>query len=221
VVALYFLAVKPLVAEEVPNAQEILRLVRMTESNQNRDLTGRLRTTGEEKVVFPFRMLMRGGTIIYQFSNPPESLILRLGEKGSKLERETGKGKTAVISGAKLDDPIQGTDITYEDLALKFIYWTNAKVVGIENIKTRNCWVVQAVPSGKDDSQYDAARLWVDKSGGLLKAVCYVNGKPLREFQVTNVQRAPEGGGYILKRMKIQRMDETGRDRSPTYLEID
>ena len=200
-----------------PTGEDVLELVRARESDQHRDLTGRLWTsTDAGKLVAPFKLLMRGPTITYQFANPPEALVLHLGEKKSRLERVTGSGKAQSITGAKLDGPVRGTDITYEDLALKFLYWHNAKLTGEDTLMTRDCWVVQAVPSAKDESQYDLIRLWVDKSGGLLKAECYVGGRLAKRFQVRNVQHS-KTGGYFLKTLRV----ETPGKKTPTYLEID
>lgn len=207
-------------SSKTPDASDVLRLVRANESQQSRDFTGRLRMSKPTgKLLIPFHLSMRNGTITYQFSEPSEALVLRLGEKGSRLERVTGSGRSQTIAGAKLDGLVRGSDITYEDLALKFLYWANAKVVDQDSMMTRPCWVVQAVPSGKGESQYDLVRLWVEKNGGLMKAECYIGDKLSKRFEVRGVQRASEGG-YLLKTMRIERMDEKGKALPPTYLEI-
>lgn len=201
-------------ADALPDAREVLRLVRASESDQNRDYAGRLRMSTEEgTLIVPFRLLMRGATITYQFANPPEALVLHLGENGSRLERVAGGGKG---TPGHLDAHVHGTDLTYEDLALKFLYWNNAKVVGEDHLMMRHCWVVQAVPSSRGESQYDMVRLWVEKSGGLLKAECYSHGKLAKSFQVRNVQHSSRGG-YVLKTLRVE---QAGKDE-PTYLELD
>ena len=207
---------------ENPSARELLSLVRMNESGQDRNLQGRLRmATSEQKIAIPFRLSMHGGDISYQFANPPEAFILRLGEKSSRLDHVTGSGKSEKVSGAKLDALVRGTDISYEDLSLKFLYWNNAVVEKEkEHIMTRSCWIVRAVPSGKAESQYDTVRLWIEPTGGLLQAECYTAGTLIRRFKVIDVQSAQDTGGYILKTLRIQRMDESGKDRYPTYLEV-
>lgn len=214
----------PARADETPGARDLLAQVRASQASQNRDLSGKLRkSTSEEKIVIPFRLLLRGNTIVYQFTDRPESLILHLGDKASRLDRSTGFGKAEKIAGAKLDDLIRGTDISYEDLALKFLYWNNAVVEPRkETLMTRSCWIVRAVPARKDESQYDMARLWIEPTGGLLQAECYSGGKLVRRFSVRNVQRDREqgGGGYILKSMSIQRLDDRGKGTPPTYLEV-
>jgi len=207
---------------DTPTARELLALVRANQASQERDLSGKLRmSTSQEKIVIPFRLFLRGNTITYQFTDKPEALILHLGEKTSRLERSTGSGGTVKITGAKLDDPVRGTDISYEDLALKFLYWNNAVVEKEkQTLKMRSCWIVQAAPSSKDESQYDMVRLWIESTGGLLQAECYSGGKLIRRFSVISVQRAHGTNGYILQSMDIQRVDEKGKGRPPTHLEV-
>ena len=216
------LATASIASEPPPTARELLSLVRANQSSQERILNGKLRmSTSEEKIVIPFRLYLRGDTLTYQFTDQPEALVLHLGEKTSRLEHVFGSGKTERITGAKLDAPVRGTDISYEDLALKFLYWNNAVVEPEKQIlMTRSCWIVRAVPSAKGESQYDMVRLWIESTGGLLQAECYSGGKLIRRFSVRNVQHAHEGGGYILKSLSIQRMDASGKDRYPTYLEV-
>ena len=215
------LAAASYAAEPAPTARELLSLVRANQASQERNLEGKLRmSTSEEKIVIPFRLYLRGDTITYQFTDQPEALILHLGEKTSRLERATGSSGAEKITGAKLDALVRGTDISYEDLALKFLYWNNAVVEPEKQIlMTRSCWIVRAVPSGKTESQYDMVRLWIESTGGLLQAECYSGGKLIRRFSVRNVQHVKEGG-YILKSMSIQRVDASGKDRYPTYLEV-
>lgn len=198
-----------------PEARELMAMVRANQAAQEQAFTGRLRTSGSrERIVVPFQLTMAGGTITYQFSDPAQTIRVRLGENDSRIETSgADSGKTA------LDTPVRGTDVTFEDIALKFLYWTNARTLGEELVGSRNCWVVQAAPP-RGGSQYDLVRLWIEKSGALLKADCYREGKRVRRFEVRGVQRSPSGSGYILKSMRIQRAGEDGRELAPTYLEI-
>ncbi len=207
--------------DNTPDAREVLALVRNNQSAQNQDFAGRLRmSSSSAKVVVPFRLTMSGGRITYLFDHPKEAFVLRFGDSGARLEHVAGTGKTSSVPKGRYDERVRGTDITYEDLALQFLYWNNAKVVGEDTMSTRRCWVVEAVPPSRNVSQYDRVRLWVEKGGALMKAECFNGGKLAKRFEVRNVQKAPQGGGYILKSMRIQGMDEAGRDRSPTYLDV-
>jgi len=202
-------------ADERPEARELMALVRANQAAQEQVFTGRLRTSGSrERIIVPFRLTMAGPAITYQFSDPAQTIRVRLGENDSRIETSGGgKGETA------LDTPVRGTDVTFEDIALKFLYWTNARTLGEELVGSRSCWVVQAAPP-RGSSQYDLVRLWIEKSGALLKAECYRQGKRVRRFEVRGVQRSPTGKGYILKSMRIHRIGENGKDLPPTYLEL-
>ncbi len=71
-------AALPAFAQRPPSAKEILDSVRMIESRQQIDLQGQLR---QEDVVIPFRLVQNGPLIRYSFTNPDETLQLRLGDE--------------------------------------------------------------------------------------------------------------------------------------------
>jgi len=202
---------------ETPDAHEILRAVRLSQASQHRMLNGRLRT-GARAV--PFRLVIDGPTIRYEFSDPPQTIQLRLQEKGSRLEEIT-KGGTERVSEARFDDTVRESDITYEDLALRFLYWPNARLEGEQTMLLRKCWKVGVEP-GKGASQYSRATLWIEKeSGALMQAEAFdTAGKLAKKFKVISGQKIE--GAWMLKQMRIEAPgDGRGKDRTPTYLEID
>lgn len=198
-----------------PTAQDILKTVRLNQSEQHRVLLGHLRTGGR---LAPFRLVLDGAEISYEFTDPDQSLVLRLGEKTSRLEEVTKTG-TQRISAAKFDTKVRGTDITYEDIALRFLYWQKAKIDGEETVLTRRCWKLHLEPASHADSQYSVVLLWVEKqSGAFLRADAFDwNLKLAKRFDVRSVQK--EEGVWLLKQMRIERFED-GRSRDKTYLEI-
>src|SRR2546428_8153498 len=86
-------AALPAFAQPPPSAKEILDSVRMIESRQQIDLQGQLR---QEDVVIPFRLLQNGPLIRYSFTNPDETLQLRLGANSSRLDLVTDAGTDKV-----------------------------------------------------------------------------------------------------------------------------
>src|SRR5436189_2168359 len=125
-------------AEAPPSAKDILASVRMMESRQQIDLEGQLR---QDNVVVPFRLVQNGPLIRYSFANPDEILQLRLGENSSRFDVVTG-GETEKFPASKLNQRIRGTSLTYEDLAFKFLYWPDGRVLGDDSVRTRKCWKV-------------------------------------------------------------------------------
>jgi Outer membrane lipoprotein-sorting protein len=203
-------------AANSPPATEILESVRMLESQQHIDLQGQLRQDG---TVIPFRLIQNGPIIRYVFSNPNQVLQLRLGEQGSRLDLMTG-ADAKKFTPAQLGGEIRGTGVTYEDLALKFLYWPNARVLGGENVRTRNCWKLQLRAPSRD-SQYSNVFLWVDQgSGALMRLEGYDwKGRLVKRFEVISAQRIDNR--WYLKQMRIEQLQPgTNHVVARTYLEI-
>jgi len=199
-----------------PSAKEILSSVRLQQAQQQIDLQGQLR---ENEKVIPFRLTQTGPVIRYTFSNPDEALQLRLGENDSRLEEVT-RGGVEKVAAAQFDQKVRGTGVTYEDLALKFLYWQNARVTGDESIRTRNCWKLELKAPSRQ-SQYSNVFLWVDKSGGaLMRMEGYDwSGRLAKRFEVVSAQKIE--GRWFLKQMRIEEVQPgTGKVLARTYLEI-
>ena len=199
-----------------PSAQEILESVRLQQAQQQLELQGQLR---QDATIIPFRFTQTGPVVRYTFSKPDEALQLRFGDNDSKLEEVTSAG-VEKIAPAQFDHKVRGTAITYEDLALKFLYWPNAKVIGDDTIGVVDCWRLELRAPSRQ-SQYPTVRLWVQKDGpAIMKVEGYdSNGKLSKRFTVVSGQKIE--GRWFLKQMRIEEFDPaTGKQRSRTYLEI-
>src|SRR5256885_12747863 len=119
-----------------PPAKEILESVRLRQARQELELQGELR---EGPIVIPFRLTQTGPIVRYTFSNPDEALQLRLGDNDSRLEEVTKSG-IEKVAPAQFDHKVRGTSVTYEDLALKFLYWQTGRVTGENEIRNGQCW---------------------------------------------------------------------------------
>jgi negative regulator of sigma E activity len=110
--------------------------------------------------------------------------------------------------------------ITYEDLALKFLYWKNPKLLGSETVRSRDAWKIEVLAPA-DGSQYGAVRVWIDKaSAALLRIEGYDReGKLAKRFEVVSAQKID--GQWMLKQMRVERIDPATRKTSGiTYLEV-
>jgi hypothetical protein len=209
-------AVLSVFAESTPDAKEILNSVRMIESRQQIDLQGQLR---QDDIVIPFRLVQNGPLIRYSFTNPDETLQLRLGENSSRLDLETEAG-TEKVGVSKLQEKVRGTIVTYGDLAFKFLYWAAARVLGEENVRTRKCWKLQLRAPSRE-SQYSNVLLWVDKtSGALMRMEGYDwNAKLVKRFEVVSAQKIEQR--WFLKQMRIEQLQPgTNHVEARAYLEI-
>jgi hypothetical protein len=203
-------------AAPLPDAKDILASVRLQQAQQEVDLQGQLR---ENEKIIPFRLTQTGPVIRYTFSNPDEALQLRLGDNDSRLEEVTKSG-VEKIAPAQFDHKVRDTSVTYEDLALKFLYWQNGRVTGENSIRTRYCWKLELKAPSRQ-SQYSNVYLWVDKEGGALMRMEGYDwtGKLAKRFEVISAQKIE--GRWFLKQMRIEEfVPGTGKVQSRTYLEI-
>jgi negative regulator of sigma E activity len=130
------------------------------------------------------------------------------------------ENSTKKFSSARLDEKIGGTSVTYGDLALKFLYWPNAQVVGADNLRTRECWKLRLAASAKD-SPYASVLLWVDQgSGAIMRMEGYdAKGQLTKRFEVVSAQKID--GRWFLKQMRVEEMQPgTNQVQSRSYVEI-
>lgn len=203
-------------AAPFPEARDVLALVRLRQSQQELELQGELR---EGATVVPFRLTQTGPIVRYTFSNPEEALQLHLGENDSRLEEVTRQGMEK-IAPAQFDHKVRGTSVTYEDLALKFLYWQTGRVTGENEIRTVDCWKLEMKAPSRQ-SQYSNVWLWVGKeNGALMKMEAYDwNAKLAKRFEVVSGQKIE--GRWFLKEMRIEEMDPaTGKLKTRTHLDI-
>jgi hypothetical protein len=109
-----------------------------------------------------------------------------------------------------LFDAIQGTDVSWIDLTLAFLWWPGGKVTGEEKIKGHLCDVIE-LPAPADrageagaDSPYSRVRLWIDrKHCMLLQAEGYDHGgRALRRLWAKGFKKINER--WMIKEMEIQ-----------------
>ena len=217
-IALLALGLVPHLSLAQQDANAILDQIRSAQAQISRTLSGRLRPENGDPV--PFQLQLKGPEFDYQFTNPPETIQLQLTDTGSVLSDQKAAG-SQVLSGSRLSDPVRGTDITYEDLSLRFIYWKNARLEGEQRVRTITCSVVLVQPSARN-TQYGSVRLWIAKDrGALIKAEGYDwLGKASKRFDLLSAQQIE--GKTIFKQIRIERLDpKDGKVRSRTYLELD
>lgn len=180
-----------------PNAEAILRGARQATVVQGQDLTGHLRPSkGKTKV--PVQIFMRGKNIQFQFYNQPrkiwEVFHLRLNNNGHDLF-EMRNGKTLRFPPAKLKERIMGTDLSYEDLALRFLYWPDGQVLTTERIKTRACWLVRLKNPRPGIGLYATTDVWVEqKSGALMRVIGYDHNGRCYRCSCPTCTAPPNGG---------------------------
>ena len=115
---------------------------------------------------------------------------------------------------------IEGTDISWMDLSLSFLWWPHARTVGGDEVRGRDCVVLDVPAPGADYAGIAGVRLWIDpKIPVMLRAVSYgLDGLASREvevkafkkindrwvIQVIEVESQPSGHKTILRVRDVQ-----------------
>lgn len=206
-------------AEVDAKAERIVKGVRLATKLQQNDLNGTLRKNGKRT---PIGLFLRGKDIQFQYKKNKQWQIfhMRLNQNNFDLF-EIINGKNVKFATQKLSQPIMGTDLTYEDLAFRFLYWPNAQIVGEDTIKLQKCHKIRLINPG-EGGKYDIVYLWVhQKFNALMQVVGYnKNGKILKRFHVTELMKVDKG--QTLKKMNVETFNPaTEKAVGITYLELE
>jgi Outer membrane lipoprotein-sorting protein len=206
------------IARAQPDPNTILDQIRSAQVEIGRTLKAKLRPEKGESI--PIKLQFSGQQIQYEFTNPAEKLTVQLTDTGSTLSQQT-TGGPQTLSGSKLTETVRGTDVTYEDLSLRFLYWRNAHYEGERNVRSVTCSVILVQPPSRN-SEYGSVRVWIAKDrGAMVKAEGFDSaGRLIKRFEVISIQTIEDK--TIFKQIRIERVDpSTGKIISRTYLELE
>ncbi len=217
----------------IESAEDIVRAARNSLYASEAFMKGRLRPEGISFSKIPFQVAVADREITFSFYQDDKTKnginqIISLSLKDNRYEMSetiTGQEKTA-LPLERYGQKIRGTDVTYEDIAMRFLYWPDPvrqpdEQVGglVGNVDT---WVVDA-ENPIESGPYRKVRVWVDKaSGATLRIEGYdAKGRLKKRFEVKGVQRDGDGG-WVPETVRVESFDpETGKNTSDTVMEFD
>jgi len=207
-----------------PDAAKILEGARISATLTKLDdgLSGNLR---KGKTNVPITLFLKGKDIQFQFSEnggPWRGFHMRIGDENFNLS-EIVDGKLKNFPAEKIVQPIAGTDLTYEDLALRFFFWPDPQLQGQEDVGGQPCYKIRVNKPKGSAGLYETVYVWVhtkfgafmrirghDKSGGLVK-----------EFEVEDIMKIADDV-WTLRKMQVATCDpNTGRRISITDMTFD
>jgi hypothetical protein len=198
-------------------AENVLRGARFAATLQHQNLHGHMRKDGRKT---PITLFLRGKNIQFQYQveKVDHRFHMRLKEDQFDLLEIVGN-KTRKFDNAKLAEKINNTDLSFEDLSMKFLYWQKSKIVGEEKISGQKCHKVRLI-NPDDAGNYRIVYAWIhQKYGSLMRVVGYnAAGEPLKQFQVTDIMKV--GKQFTLKRMRVDSMFDN-KVSGTTYLEFE
>lgn len=209
----------PPVAESEPSADgtPILQAVRKGLSAVHQSLSGVLRSGGRR---VEYKMVIDGPELRMTFpkatGKDPRTMVLRFGEKDVTLQVETAEGKKRQ---PPFDEELFGMGVSYEDLAMRHLYWPASIVEGEERLMVfARCWRIRVPRPPGAKSAYAAVRVWARQAdGAFLKSEGYdESGKVVRRLTVRRLQSI--GQMTTLEQLRIE---SPGKSADLTYLDVD
>lgn len=173
----------------------------------------------------PVTLFLKGENIQFQFSEdkkPWRIFHMRLGNIKSELFEFVNK-KQIAFDRDKLVQPIAGSDLTYEDLAMGFFHWPNPKLIKEEEVSGQNCFRIKVEKPAAAHGRYESVDVWVHaKYGAFMRVRGYdARGGLLKEFQVKEVMQVADKV-WTLEKMQISTHDpKSGRRLSISELSFD
>lgn len=199
-------------------ADEVLKLVRYSYTLYDQDFEGVLRTSITHKV--PFLLSLKPDHIRFIFSDPAQAILVETKNRDFKLFEGEGGEKYAPVDASKYGEHVRGTDVTYDDLSMRFLYWPGARIVEEAKLKGRDTWLVR-VRNPDGAGLYATVDCWIDKaSGGMMKMMGYNRqGRPVRRFEVLHGKKF--GDIWMVDDMRIETIDPgSGKVESSTRMQI-
>jgi hypothetical protein len=193
-----------------PDADAILKGARisatLTQLDKTEPLNGNLSKDGKK---IPIALFLDGKNIQFQFNenNTWRVFHMRLSDEKYDLF-EMIEGKTQDFPAEKLTQPIAGTDLTYEDLALRFFYWPNPKLEATEDVGGQPCYKLRIDKPKGSPGKYEVVYIWVhQKFGAFMRIRGHdKNGGLVKEFEVESVMPVADNV-WTLKKMKVATCD--------------
>jgi hypothetical protein len=94
------------------------------------------------------------------------SLLLRMSVSGHvTIEAVLPGEKTAsALPFERWNDPLVGTDFSYEDMVENQFFWKNQETLPPEKYGARECFVLKSKSGSQDQTYYDSVTSWIDRS---------------------------------------------------------
>ncbi|MEA3209598.1 MAG: hypothetical protein QOE70_2655 [Chthoniobacter sp.] len=130
----------------------------------------RMEVSGGAKAVLQLQIKSRASKasteLVYQVLFPKErkgeAVLLR--KAGGRLSGTlfTPPDTLRPLTPTQLDEPLFGSDLSYEDVIDNFFAWDQQAIVGTEVVDRVTCSILESKPGKGERSSYSSVRTWVD-----------------------------------------------------------
>jgi hypothetical protein len=121
------------------------------------------------KFVGKARWFPDGLRLLCEISGPGSektSLIVHMNASGHvTIEAKLpGEKAASVLPFERWNDPLAGTDFSFEDMVENQFFWKNQELLPAAKYGTRDCFVLKSKSDPQDRTYYDSITSWIDRS---------------------------------------------------------
>jgi hypothetical protein len=104
-------------------------------------------------------------TVISGSASEKTSILLHMGVNGRLTIQAILPGEKAasVLPFERWNDPLVGTDFSYEDMVESQFFWKNQVLLPPEKYGARDCFVLKSTSGPQDRTHYDSVTSWIDR----------------------------------------------------------
>ncbi len=157
-----------------PDLETVLTASRQRIEKLDYRVTGRLtRVEGNGKrtsykFVAKAHWFPDGLRVLCEISGPGSektSLLLHMSVSGHLTIEAILPGEKAasVLPFERWNDPLVGTDFSYEDMVESQFFWKHQELLAPEKYGARDCFVLKSMPGSEDRTHYDSVTSWIDR----------------------------------------------------------
>jgi len=109
-----------------------------------------------------------GLRVLCEISGPgPEKtrVLLHMSESGHVIIEAVlpGEKTASVLPFERWNDPLLGTDFSYEDMLESQFFWKHQQLLASEKYGARDCFVLTSKSGSQDRTSYDSVTSWIDR----------------------------------------------------------
>jgi len=121
------------------------------------------------KFVAKARWFPDGLRVLCEISGPGSektSLLLHMTASGHVTIEAVLPGEKAasVLPFERWNDPLVGTDFSFEDMVENQFFWKNQELLAPEKYGARDCFVLKSKSDSQDRTYYDSVTSWLDRN---------------------------------------------------------
>ena len=199
----YLFALMPLTAQEVvpqsensKQASKILSQVRYAYPQKTLNFRGEIRPRRIGFNMIPLNLSFNSQLIKFEFFKEnnskkeiDETISLDFSEDKINVLRSF-ESLTKEIKNDDLSNSIRGTDISYDDIVMRFLDWPDPVLLKIEKAKGGKAWKIRCANPNKTQL-YSIVDVWVSQRSGAIVRMNAYNQKRriIKSFEVDSIQQ--------------------------------